>query len=151
MTTVELDHSEPQVDQLERLWTMPATAAPRRRESRAPRVAARLPHSLAVGWVTFVVAVIAFEPAPNAAAVVPLWAELTLTAFWVALPAAALLGWFGRIGPALGVSAVAGCIGVALGYACHASEHHLGAWWLVEAGGCGALGLLSLAALASRR
>src|SRR5215218_7564727 len=101
MTTVELDHSEPQVEELERLWATPA-AAPRRREPPAPSVAARLPRLLAVGWV--------------------------------ALPAAALLGWLARIGPALGVSAVAGCIGVVLGYACHASEHHLGAWWLVEAG-----------------
>src|SRR5215208_3154673 len=133
MTTVELDHSEPQVEELERLWATPAAATPRHREPLAPSVAARLPRLLAVGWVAFIVAVIAFEPAPNAAAAVPLWADLTLTAFWVALPAAALLGWFGRIGPALGVSAVAGCIGVALGYACHASEHHLGAWWLVEA------------------
>jgi hypothetical protein len=65
--------------------------------------------------------------------------------------AAAVLAWRGSASGALAISALAGATGVALGYACRVTEHHLGSWWLVEAGACAALAVLSLAALAARR
>jgi hypothetical protein len=81
----------------------------------------------------------------------PVWAEVARAGFWTALLSAAMLAWFRRTGPALGVSAVAGFVGLGVAYACSATGHHLGSWWLVEAAACGALGLLSIVALAARR
>jgi peptidoglycan/LPS O-acetylase OafA/YrhL len=147
MATVELERTQAEIDELERLWAAPvARRQPRRREL----VLGRVPRVVAVAWIAFVVAVFALEPASNPAATTPLWADVTLAAFWLALLGAALLAKLGKVGAALGGSAFAGFVGVAVGYACGATEHHLGAWWMAEAGVCGALGLLSAAALAGR-
>ena len=144
MATIDVERTRTEVEELERLWAAPAARRPH-------PLLARLPRALAVGWAVFVVAVIVFEPAPNAEVMVPLWAEVTLAGFWTALFSAAMFAWFRRAGPALGASAVAGFVGLAVAYACAATEHHLGSWWLVEAGACGVLGLLSAVALAARR
>ena len=148
MATVEQERTEAQIEELERLWAAPAA---RKRPSRLGRALEYLPRGIGLAWVVFVVAVLALEPASNSAATVPLWAEVTLVAFWLALLSAGLLAVVGLSGPALVGSAVAGFVGIVLGYACGATEHHLGAWWMVEIGVCGALGLLSLAALSARR
>jgi hypothetical protein len=148
MGTLELERGEAEVEELERLWAAPAVAAKSR---RTPKLLGPLHRVVGYGWAAFVVGVLALEPVSNPAAATPLWAEVTLAAFWLALLTAGLLAVLGVARGALGASALAGFTGVALGYACSATEHHLGAWWLVEAGACGALGLLSLAALAARR
>lgn len=110
-----------------------------------------LRRSLVWSWASFLVAVLALEPASDPNAASPLWAEVTLTAFWGALLAAGALAWMGLGRAALAASAVAGAVGVAVGYACSATGHHLGSWWLVEAGACAGLALLSVACLAARR
>jgi hypothetical protein len=97
------------------------------------------------------VVVIGFAPAASPEASTPLWANLTLTAWWVALLAAGILAWSGRARSALACSAVSAGCGVALGYACRATEHHVGSWWLVETVAFGALAVLSVACLAVRR
>src|SRR5918995_5238561 len=125
MATLELEPSEAQVEELERLWAAPvARRAPRRRR----RALRRLPDVVALGWAIFVLGVFAFEPAPNPAAVTPMWANVTLAAFWLALPAAALLAFLGLGRVALGASAFAGGIGIALGYDFGAMGIQLSAW-----------------------
>lgn len=145
MAIVEHEREEAQLEEFERLWQAPAA------RRRAPRRALPLAKVVTGGWIAFVVAIFAFEPATNADAVVPLWAEATLAAFWLALLVGGALAWLRLPGLALGASAVAGFVGVGLGYACRATEHHVGAFWAVEAAVCGALALLSVAALAARR
>jgi hypothetical protein len=148
MVTVERERTEVPIEELERLWAAPAA---RKRPGRLERAADYVPRAIGLAWVVFVACVLALEPASNPAATIPVWAEVTLVAFWLALLSAGLLAFIGLSGPALVASATAGFVGVVLGYACGATEHHLGAWWMVEAGVCGALGLLSLAALSARR
>jgi hypothetical protein len=148
MATVEQERTEEQIQELERLWAAPAA----RRRPRPLAVAlAHLPRAIALAWLVFVAGVFALEPASNPAATVPVWAEATLAAFWLALLCAGVLALVRLSGPALAGSAAAGLVGIVVGYACGATDHHLGAWWMVEAGVCGTLGLLSLAALAARR
>lgn len=133
---------------LEELWAAPAARRPRLRSARPVRA---LNGALLVAWSVALVVVIGFAPAGNPEASTPLWANLTLTAWWIGLLAAGILGWSRRVGAALACSfAAAGC-GVALGYACRATEHHVGSWWLVETAAFAALGLLSAAALVARR
>jgi hypothetical protein len=146
MAIVELERSEPEVEELERLWNAPAA-----RRAGPRRVATVLSRATAVGWAALVVAVVALSPAPSPEAVAPIWAEALVVTFWTGLMAAAMLAWFRIGGAALAVSAFAGLLGVGLGYACRATEHHLGAWWIAEAGACGALAALSIAALLARR
>src|SRR4051794_39199133 len=141
MTTIELER--PRVTEVEALR--------RRLAAVAPAVVARLPRLVLLAWAVFVFAVIAFEPAPNADAVVPLWANVTIAAFWLTLLGGAGLAWLGLVPAALRASAFAGSLGILLGYSCHASAHHLGAWWLVETGACAAIGLASAVALVARR
>jgi hypothetical protein len=137
-----------ELEELEELWRLPSAAPPRRALARAYPWLCR---AVVGGWAALLVALIALAPAADPAASSPLWAEATLTAWWLALTAAGFLGWKGLGGAALAASALAGSVGVVLGYACRATEHHLGAWWLVEAGACGALAALSLGCLALRR
>jgi hypothetical protein len=146
MAIVELERSETEVEELERLWNAPAARRPGTR-----RLATLLARATAAGWAALVVAVFALEPAANPGAVVPLWAEALVVTFWTALMASAMLAWFRIGGAALAVSAFAGALGVGLGYACSATEHHLGAWWIAEAGACGLLAALSVGALLARR
>lgn len=128
-------------DELEALWRLPAAAKPR-------RLYKRLLTALVFGWPVVLVFLFAAAPAADAAA--PLWADALGGAFFLALVAAPLLGMsFGGVG--LGASAVAGAIGIALGVACRATEHHAGSWWMVETGAFAALTALSLACLAARR
>jgi peptidoglycan/LPS O-acetylase OafA/YrhL len=147
-----LDRPPPEaagVRELEELWLAPAVEPAR--HARRDDVYPWLRRAVVAGWAIFLVAVIALAPAGDPSAAVPIWAELTLTAFWGSLVCAAMLGWLGRGGAALATSAAAGAFGVVVGYACRATEHHTGGWWLVEAGACAGLALLSLGALAARR
>jgi hypothetical protein len=137
---------------LEELWAAPAVR-PARRRSRphVARLVRALDRTLLVGWGAALVVVIGLAPAASADASTPLWANLTLTAWWVALLAAGILARSGRARPALACSALSAGCGVALGYACRATEHHVGSWWLVETAAFGALAVLSVAGLAARR
>jgi hypothetical protein len=137
---------------LEELWAAPA-ARPRGRRSRPHfvRLVRALDRTLLLAWGAALVVVIGLAPAPNPEASPPLWANLTLTAWWIALLAAGILAWSGRARRVLACSALSAGCGVALGYACRATEHHVGSWWLVETAAFGALALLSVAGLAVRR
>jgi hypothetical protein len=135
--------------ELEELW-----AAPAARGSRTPVVSSLSPwlvRALVLSWAAVLVVVLGLAPAANPEAATPLWADLTLTAWSVALLTGAILGrmGYGRAGLA-GSGISAGC-GVVLGYACRATEHHVGSWWLFETAAFAGLALLSIACLAARR
>jgi hypothetical protein len=148
-TTEILRSESDEIRELEALWSAPAARRrPLRRRSPAARV---LELALPLAWGAVLVLVISFAPASNPQAATPLWAELTLTAWWGALVAAGILAWMGRGGPALVGSLTSACLGVVLGYGCRATQHHAGSWWLVETIAFAGLALLSVAGLAARR
>ena len=146
MATVEDERVEARVDELERLWSAPA-AAP---ATRSRRTLPSLGSIVAALWGAFLLAVLAFEPTPSPHVVTPAWVVATFCAFWLALIAAGGLAWMRLPRSALTASACAGLLGVAIGYACRTTGHHLGSWWLAEAGACAALAAMSLLALATR-
>lgn len=139
--------------ELERLWeVLSARPLPPRRPAVAwerrgtyePLLAA-----LVWGWPTFLVALLLFTPAPQAGAITPVWVDLASVAILLGLPAT---GFMARVLPraSLVVSGLLGGLGIAVGIACRATEHHLGAWWLVETTGFAVLAALSVACLALR-
>ena len=142
-----------EIRELEALWAAPAAevaeegAAGRRRSvlDRVPRVPGL---ALVVGWAAFMLAV-TFEPAPEPEAVTPLWADLVVLSFVVTLLGAVVIGR--RLATAgFALATVAGALGMGMAVACAATDHHLGAWWLVELGGTGALTALAATGLAAR-
>jgi hypothetical protein len=134
-----------EVDELEALWRAPAAAPPRRAAGHLYR---SLWWMLIAGWPAALLFLIAAAPESNAPA--PLWADALAGIFFFALLAAPFLG---HLGGGLGVIAatVAGGIGIALGVACRATEHHVGSWWMVETGMFATLTAVGLACLAARR
>lgn len=101
---------------------------------------------VALAWVVSITALIGFEPTPtNVNAVEPLWATVTAYAFLGLLTAMAV-GLSRKQRWAFGASSAAGVLGMGLAYACLASGHHLGAWWLIELSTFGALTALGIAA-----
>ncbi|MGH2792902.1 MAG: hypothetical protein ACRDKG_01225 [Actinomycetota bacterium] len=101
---------------------------------------------LAISWVASIAALILFEPVPtDANAAEPAWAYVTAYTFLGALAAMAI-GMRMQRRWAYGVSAGAGVLGMLLAYACLASGHHLGAWWMIEMVTFGALTALSITA-----
>jgi hypothetical protein len=139
-------------EQLEALWEAPAYQRPDPAGVRAlPYPSSRvLVRALRWGWIAFVVTVFAFEPSTNSSAHVPLWGEILVAGFWLSLVAAALAGLRApRMGLAL--SALAAGLGVEVAFACRATQHHTGAFWMVELGASAALLVLSAAALKAVR
>ena len=101
---------------------------------------------LAISWGASIAGLILFEPAPtNPNATEPLWAYVTAYTFLGTLAAMAVVMRMRRRW-AYGVSAGAGVLGMLLAYACLASGHHLGAWWMIEMVTFGALTALSITA-----
>jgi hypothetical protein len=141
------------VHELERLWDAPAAGVGQPRAPAAPRgrrdAYELLRAALVWGWPTFLVSLLLFTPAPEAGAITPGWVDLASVAILLGVPAAAFMA---RVLPrgSLAVSGVLGGLGIAVGIACRATEHHLGAWWLVETTGFAALAALSVACLALR-
>lgn len=101
---------------------------------------------LAIAWAASITALIVFEPVPtNTQATEPVWATVAAFAFLGSL-AAMSVGFAKRHRWAFGVSGGAGVLGMFLAYACLASGHHLGAWWMIELGTFCALTALSITA-----
>jgi hypothetical protein len=146
MAVAERERSR--LDELEALWEAPARPEPLSAPKRIlPRPSYRaLVRTLRWGWIAFVVTVFAFEPAANSNAHVPLWGEILVGGFWLSLVAAGLAGLrVPRMGLAL--SGLAAGLGVEVAFACRATQHHTGAFWMVELGASAALLILSAAAL----
>ncbi len=144
-----------EIRELEELWAAP-TAGGREKGSGVPATRSaldRLPPvpgaALIVGWVAFLVAVIVFEPASEPNAVTPLWADLVVFSFLIALFGALAVGR--RLATAgFTLATVAGALGMAISVGCAATDHHLGSWWLVELGATGALTAAAAVGLAAR-
>jgi hypothetical protein len=140
-----------EIRELEELWAAPATPEPDVGPRRARTLA--LPHVpgglVAAGWVAFMVGVLLFEPAPDPHAATPLWGQLVVAGWALALLAAAATG---PLGPRLGfaVATGAGVLGVVISVACRTTGHHPGSWWLVELGATAALTALAAVGLAGR-
>ena len=101
---------------------------------------------LAVSWAVAIVGLIAFEPVPtDANAPEPMWATVAAVAFLGAL-AIMSVGFAKRQRWAFTVSGGAGVLGMFLAWACIATGHHLGAWWMIELVTFGALTALSITA-----
>jgi len=137
------------VDDLERLWAAPAVPEPslvRGRRRRFPTVPGR---AVGGGWIAFFLGVRLFEPAPTHEAATPLWGEVVVASFVLALAVGALVGpLFVRFGFA--AATIGGSLGMVVAIACRATGHHMGAWWLVELGVAAALTGLAGAGLAQR-
>jgi hypothetical protein len=126
------------IAELERLWQAPA-ARPR----RAP---ARWRRAVGGSWLAVFLAIGLFEPTPsNPDAAIPAWGAASTAGFFVLL-AATVAGLARRRAWAFATSAAAGLVGAALAYACRASGHHLGSWWLAELGMFAAVTAVSLGA-----
>ncbi len=101
---------------------------------------------IALAWVGSISALIIFQPVPtNADAAEPAWANVLGVVFLAALGAMAL-GLRRQQRWAYAVSGGAGLLGMFLAYACLASGHHLGAWWMIELGVFAGLTVLSITA-----
>ena len=141
------------VAELEELWTSspavpPAPAGePVRRRIDVYR---RLPRALVLGWAAFFVAIFVLAPAADPAVATPAWVDAASVAILLGIGGAALTAGFAP-GFALACSALAAGLGVPVGIACRATEHHIGSWWIVETGAFAALAVASIACLAARR
>lgn len=102
---------------------------------------------LSTAWIAALAVLWTFQPVPSNPAPHPWWAWMTYVAFLASL-GAMFVGAARRRSWALGFSAIAGGLGMVLAYACLATDHHLGAWWLVE---MGTFAGLTAASVAPRR
>jgi hypothetical protein len=131
-------------DELERVWRLPGPV-----RSRRLLPARGLVMAIPWLWAAGLVFLLAFAPAANPdEALPPLWVELVVSGFWLTLMVGSVLAAARHTKWALGTAVLAGGLGAALGYACRATGHHIGSWWLVETVVFAVLGVLSLAALA---
>jgi hypothetical protein len=143
-----------EIRELEELWAAspaavaePAPAAVKVAPSyRLPQVPGWM---VATGWLVFLICAFVFEPASNPNAAEPLWVQYAILGLFGSLVTAAFTG-IGAPRSGFAAATVAGACGMALSYACAATGHHLGPWWLVELGATGALTALSAAGLAAR-
>jgi hypothetical protein len=110
----------------------------------------RLGWVLAFAWLGFIVSLFA-APAGNPNAVVPLWAEIVIAGFFLALGTTGVLAAVRAGSTAYAASIVAGALGIALAAACGSTEHHAAGWWGYELGATIALTGLSVAGLTQRR
>jgi hypothetical protein len=131
--------------ELEQLWRRPASEpASEPRRSRLYPLALR---ALVFGWPAFLIFISLAIP-PGNEALTPAWVDAASVGLILALVGAGALAFLPWI--ALGLTGLAGGLGIAVGIACRATEHHLGSWWLVETAGFSALAALSVACLALR-
>ena len=130
--------------QLEALWHAEAKpVAPRRPRRPYDELLA----AVVWGWPAVLLTIMLFAPSPSGAyAGWVVWASVALTLGPVL---AALVGIsFPAVG--LGVSALLGGTGIAVGIACRATAHHAGGWWAAETSLFAGLAVASLACLALR-
>ena len=86
------------------------------------------------GRAAAIVGLLLFEPVPsNASAPEPMWATVAAVAFLGSLGIMSV-GFAKRQRWAFTVSGGAGVLGMFLAWACLATGHHLGAWWMIELG-----------------
>ncbi len=90
-----------------------------------------------------------FEPRPTDPTATPLWGTILLLGFTYAL-IASIVGLAGRRAWGMGVSMLAGGLGMVVAGACAATGHHAGAWWIFEAVAFTGLTVGSIAALRAR-
>lgn len=99
---------------------------------------------LGTTWVVAISALILFQPAVTPSPE-PAWANVLRYSFLGGLGAIAL-GTARRHRWVFGVSGATGVLGMGMAYACLATDHHLGAWWMVEMGTFAALTVFSIVA-----
>jgi hypothetical protein len=145
-----------EAEYLEELWRRPS-AKPEpalsdvpARGARAVRSARNWSRPLLIAWVAVMATLFVFEPRATDPTATPLWGEMVLLAFAYAL-LASMVGLATRRPWALGVSALAGGLGMVIAGACAATGHHTGAWWMVEAVAFTGLATGSVGALRCRR
>jgi hypothetical protein len=143
----------PDTERLEELWALPwpsQPAHPGRVRRLLSEVDARLGGIVALGWIVFVGSVF-FEPAPPEGTATPIWAEVLIAGFLLALCTAGILAVTrgGRL--AFGAAFGAGILGLSLAIGCMATDHHPGAWWGWELAATGVLTALAAAGLRRSR
>jgi hypothetical protein len=141
------------VEELEALWAATPAAEPTQVSRRSPTLAIvgrSLTRIVVFGWPVVLVPVFGFAPEPHPGVVYPAWVIAASVALLLGPPVAGLVG-LGRPLVGLGMSAVLGGMGIAVGIFCRASAHHLGAWWMVETAAFATLAAVSIAGLAVRR
>jgi hypothetical protein len=105
---------------------------------------------LSIAWAMTIAGIVLFEPVPtNADAAEPWWAVAAGITFLATLGAITITA-IRRHRAFFPISAFAGGLGMVLAYACLASGHHLGAWWLIELSAFAGLAAMSIAADRSR-
>jgi hypothetical protein len=144
---------ETSLAELERLWeSSPApsrAAASRERQTAGWRARAyeRLVTALVYGWPG--VLGVVFLLAPASSTPVAAWVDLASVLILLGpIGALCLFAAAPRFG--LAASALLGGLGIAVGIACRATEHHLGAWWMLETAAFAALTAVSIACFAVR-
>ncbi len=138
------------VEKLERLWAAsPDSVEVESRRLRGTRYDA-LARGLAWGWPSVLVAIFVLAPPPAPDQTYAGWVVGASVAILLGPLVAGLLALNGWTSPALGLSAVLGGLGIAVGIACRATAHHTGSWWMVETTMFAALTAVSLACLAVR-
>ena len=155
-----LDNREPdigngapvEIDPLEAIWALPAATRrePGLQRRLLDRAGAHLGRIVAFGWVVFVGSVF-FEPVPAPGSVTPLWADLLIAGFFLALGTAGILGVMRGGRMAFGAASIAGLLGLSLAVGCMATGHHPVGWWAWELVATSALTILALAGLRRHR
>lgn len=137
----------PTADELERLWASPAVRRPRFTRPMSYR---SWNHLLLAAWLFVFGSVRLIQPQPATDVVVPVWASLLLTVFTAGL-FGTVYGLASAQPWALRLSIVTAVLGIALGAACGATDHHRGLWWGYEMVAFTGLAALSGHALRSAR
>ena len=140
-------------ERLEELWALPWPSHPSEPGPVRRLLAGvdeRLGGIVALGWIVFVASVF-FEPAPPEGATTPIWAELLIGGFFLALCAAGILAVsrHGRL--AFGAAFGAGILGLSLAVGCMVTDHHPVGWWGWEMGATAVLAALAAAGLRRSR
>lgn len=125
MATTEERLNKP--DELEELYRNSPDTEPRR-----PASLEDWSRRLLIGWLAVFGSIMLFEPAPtNADLAIPVWANVLLTTFTVAL-AAGIVGLSLRRPWGVRTSLLAGGLGVVIGGACVVTDHHTTFWGMYE-------------------
>jgi len=143
-----VERSDHVLDQLERLWALPAVDR-RPRRKLASETYGLCVRALVFGWPAVILGIALLAPSPAPGATYSSW----MVAAGIALTLGPIVaGYVGAGFPmlGLGMSASLGGVGIAAGIACRATAHHMGAWWMVETALFACLAVVSVAALALR-